>query len=70
MGNVAAAVSDPDQHPDAGSTGSTGGPGVVVLHWSPASAGLIDELIIYMAPRLLGSSARGMFELPALDGVA
>jgi diaminohydroxyphosphoribosylaminopyrimidine deaminase/5-amino-6-(5-phosphoribosylamino)uracil reductase len=32
-------------------------------------AGLIDELIIYVAPRLLGSTARGMFELPALESL-
>ena len=32
--------------------------------------GLIDELIIYMAPRLLGASARGMFEIPALESLA
>ena len=32
-------------------------------------AGLIDELIIYVAPRLLGSAARGMFELPALESL-
>ncbi len=29
-------------------------------------AGLIDELILYMAPKLLGDSARGMFAMPAL----
>ena len=29
-------------------------------------AGLIDELIIYVAPRLLGDSARGMFSVPPL----
>ena len=28
-------------------------------------AGLIDELIIYMAPSLLGDSARGLFHLAA-----
>ena len=28
------------------------------------SAGLVDELIIYMAPKLMGSDARAMFELP------
>jgi diaminohydroxyphosphoribosylaminopyrimidine deaminase/5-amino-6-(5-phosphoribosylamino)uracil reductase len=33
-------------------------------------AGLIDELIIYMAPRVLGSSARGMFDVPALESLA
>jgi diaminohydroxyphosphoribosylaminopyrimidine deaminase/5-amino-6-(5-phosphoribosylamino)uracil reductase len=32
-------------------------------------AGLIDELIIYMAPRLLGDSARGMFTVPALESL-
>ena len=33
-------------------------------------AGLIDELIIYMAPRLLGDSARGMFAVPAIESLA
>ena len=33
-------------------------------------AGLIDELIIYMAPRLLGDTARGMFTVPALESLA
>lgn len=33
-------------------------------------AGLIDELIIYVAPRLLGDTARGMFSVPALDSLA
>ncbi len=28
--------------------------------------GLVDELIIYMAPTLMGSDARGLFNLPAL----
>jgi diaminohydroxyphosphoribosylaminopyrimidine deaminase / 5-amino-6-(5-phosphoribosylamino)uracil reductase len=32
-------------------------------------AGLIDELIIYMAPRLLGDAARGMFHVPALESL-
>jgi len=30
------------------------------------AAGLIDEIILYMAPHLLGDTARGMFSLPAL----
>ena len=30
------------------------------------SAGLIDELWLYVAPRLLGSAARGVFDLPGL----
>jgi diaminohydroxyphosphoribosylaminopyrimidine deaminase / 5-amino-6-(5-phosphoribosylamino)uracil reductase len=33
-------------------------------------AGLIDELIIYMAPRVLGDSARGMFSVPPLATLA
>jgi diaminohydroxyphosphoribosylaminopyrimidine deaminase/5-amino-6-(5-phosphoribosylamino)uracil reductase len=33
-------------------------------------AGLIDELIIYVAPRLMGDAARGLFTLPGLDTVA
>jgi diaminohydroxyphosphoribosylaminopyrimidine deaminase/5-amino-6-(5-phosphoribosylamino)uracil reductase len=33
-------------------------------------AGLIDELVIYMAPRLLGDSARGMFSVPPLTELA
>jgi diaminohydroxyphosphoribosylaminopyrimidine deaminase / 5-amino-6-(5-phosphoribosylamino)uracil reductase len=32
--------------------------------------GLIDELIIYMAPRLLGDTARGMFAVPALASLS
>jgi len=28
------------------------------------AAGLIDEIIVYMAPKLLGSSARPLFKLP------
>jgi diaminohydroxyphosphoribosylaminopyrimidine deaminase / 5-amino-6-(5-phosphoribosylamino)uracil reductase len=31
------------------------------------SAGLIDELIIYMAPKLMGSDARPLFDLPLQD---
>jgi len=30
-------------------------------------AGLVDELIIYMAPHLMGNSARGLFHLPGLE---
>jgi diaminohydroxyphosphoribosylaminopyrimidine deaminase/5-amino-6-(5-phosphoribosylamino)uracil reductase len=30
-------------------------------------AGFVDELIIYMAPNLMGSDARGLFNLPGLD---
>jgi diaminohydroxyphosphoribosylaminopyrimidine deaminase/5-amino-6-(5-phosphoribosylamino)uracil reductase len=40
------------------------------LNGALLKAGLIDELIIYMAPRVLGSTARGMFELPMLASLA
>jgi diaminohydroxyphosphoribosylaminopyrimidine deaminase/5-amino-6-(5-phosphoribosylamino)uracil reductase len=40
------------------------------LNGALLEAGLIDELIIYMAPRVLGSTARGMFEVPALESLA
>lgn len=30
-------------------------------------AGLIDELIVYIAPHLMGDNARGLFHLPGLD---
>jgi diaminohydroxyphosphoribosylaminopyrimidine deaminase/5-amino-6-(5-phosphoribosylamino)uracil reductase len=33
-------------------------------------AGLIDELIIYMAPHVLGDRARGMFAIPELTDLA
>ena len=33
-------------------------------------AGVIDELIIYMAPHLMGHEARGLFNLPGLEKMA
>ncbi len=30
-------------------------------------AGLVDELILYLAPHLMGDAARGLFRLPGLD---
>lgn len=33
-------------------------------------AGLIDELVIYLAPHLLGDAARALFHLPGLDNMA
>jgi diaminohydroxyphosphoribosylaminopyrimidine deaminase/5-amino-6-(5-phosphoribosylamino)uracil reductase len=33
-------------------------------------AGLVDELVVYLAPHLLGSSARGMFNIPGLENMA
>ena len=32
--------------------------------------GLIDELIVYMAPILMGDSAKGLFQLPGLESIA
>ncbi len=43
------------------------GPG---LNGALLRAGLIDELIIYMAPMLLGSAARGMFDLDEFTKLA
>jgi diaminohydroxyphosphoribosylaminopyrimidine deaminase/5-amino-6-(5-phosphoribosylamino)uracil reductase len=39
------------------------------LNGALLKAGLIDELIIYMAPRVLGDAARGMFEMPPLQSL-
>ncbi|EXI78067.1 MAG: Riboflavin biosynthesis protein RibD [Candidatus Accumulibacter appositus] len=33
-------------------------------------AGLVDELLLYLAPCLVGDAARGMFDLPALQSLA
>jgi len=33
-------------------------------------AGLVDELVLYMAPHIMGSRARGLFNLPALETMA
>lgn len=34
------------------------------------AAGLVDELVVYLAPHLMGDAARGMFTLPGLDRLA
>lgn len=34
------------------------------------AAGLVDELLLYLAPCLLGDAAQGMFALPALEALA
>jgi diaminohydroxyphosphoribosylaminopyrimidine deaminase/5-amino-6-(5-phosphoribosylamino)uracil reductase len=34
------------------------------------SAGVVDELIVYLAPKLLGDAARGLCHLPALAQLA
>jgi diaminohydroxyphosphoribosylaminopyrimidine deaminase / 5-amino-6-(5-phosphoribosylamino)uracil reductase len=36
------------------------------LNGSLLRAGIVDELLIYFAPHLLGDRARGMFDLPEL----
>ena len=33
-------------------------------------AGLVDELVIYLAPHLMGDAARGLFHLPGLERMA
>ena len=37
-----------------------------VLNGALLEAGLVDEIIIYMAPHLMGDNGRGLFHLPAL----
>ncbi len=41
-----------------------------VLNGAMLSAGLLDELIIYMAPSILGQSARGAFDIAGLTRLA
>jgi diaminohydroxyphosphoribosylaminopyrimidine deaminase / 5-amino-6-(5-phosphoribosylamino)uracil reductase len=40
------------------------------LNGSLIAAGLVDELVVYLAPSLLGDAARGMFDLPELQDLA
>jgi diaminohydroxyphosphoribosylaminopyrimidine deaminase/5-amino-6-(5-phosphoribosylamino)uracil reductase len=40
------------------------------LNGSLVAEGLVDELVIYLAPTVLGDAARGMFELPELADLA
>ena len=37
------------------------------LNGSLLREGLVDELVIYLAPHVIGNAARGMFELPPLE---
>ena len=37
------------------------------LNGSLLRAGLVDELLLYLAPCLIGDAARGLFDLPALS---
>lgn len=39
------------------------------LNGALLAAGLIDELVLYVAPRVLGNDAAGMFSLPALTSL-
>jgi diaminohydroxyphosphoribosylaminopyrimidine deaminase/5-amino-6-(5-phosphoribosylamino)uracil reductase len=39
------------------------------LSGSMIEQGLVDEIIVYMAPDLLGSDARGMFDIPGLEKI-
>jgi diaminohydroxyphosphoribosylaminopyrimidine deaminase/5-amino-6-(5-phosphoribosylamino)uracil reductase len=38
-----------------------------VLAGAMMAEGLIDELVVYLAPHLMGSGARGLFHLPAIE---
>lgn len=41
-----------------------------ILSGAVLHAGMIDELIVYMAPKLMGDKARGLFHTPGLDLLA
>jgi diaminohydroxyphosphoribosylaminopyrimidine deaminase/5-amino-6-(5-phosphoribosylamino)uracil reductase len=41
-----------------------------ILSGAVLHAGIIDELIVYMAPKLMGDKARGLFHTPGLDLLA
>ncbi len=41
-----------------------------VLNGALVESGLIDEMIVYLAPSLLGSDGRGMFRLPSIASLA
>ncbi len=40
------------------------------LQGAMLDAGLVDELLLYLAPTVLGDTSRGMFKLPELDDLA
>ena len=40
------------------------------LNGSLVAAGVVDELLVYIAPKVLGDSARGMFNLPGVERLA
>ncbi len=41
-----------------------------ILSGAALRAGIIDELVIYMAPKLMGDGARGLFHTPGLENLA
>lgn len=41
-----------------------------ILNGALLQAGLVDEWIVYMAPKILGDQGRGLFHLPGLDKLA
>ncbi len=40
------------------------------LAGAAVAAGLVDELVLYLAPHLMGDAARGLFHLPGLERMA
>lgn len=40
------------------------------LNGSLVAVGVVDELLVYIAPKVLGESARGMFNLPGVERLA
>ena len=40
------------------------------LNGSLVAAGMVDELLVYVAPKALGETGRGMFNLPAIERLA
>jgi diaminohydroxyphosphoribosylaminopyrimidine deaminase/5-amino-6-(5-phosphoribosylamino)uracil reductase len=46
------------------------GEGGFKLNGALLAAGLVDEIVLYLAPILLGSAARGMFDLPVLTDLS
>ena len=40
-----------------------------ILSGSMLKAGLVDEVLLYLAPKFLGTEARGMFSLPGLQSL-
>ena len=39
------------------------------LNGSLLAEGLVDELVVYLAPSIIGDAAQGMFHLPELTGL-